>query len=197
MNDVYIDVLRKLYKQVIYAEDKEFEVIRQEHYREKLESHFAELGVKLIVIENNMAYLSEKEYAIEHYGTDRIAGVQRFVSDMALTHQQTMLCVVLLELLRKCRMRNPTEARHLTSVREIKDELSKLIKDKANQEKKEDNLDSSINTIEKLGYIKGIGNEKISDDRKNYELKRILTQRFNAEVLEFIKEKQQSQLVNG
>lgn len=192
MNDTYIDVLRKLYKQVIYAEDKEFEIIRQEHFKEKLDVHFAELGVKLIVIENDMAYISEKAYSLENYGTERIGGVQKFVSDISLNYQQTMLCVVLLELLRKSRLRNPENIQHLVYVREIKDELGRILKDKANQEKIENGFDAWIKTVENLGYIKSVGNEKISDDRKKYELKRILIHRFSAENLEFIREKLQS-----
>ena len=192
MNDTYIDVLRKLYKQVIYAEDKEFEIIRQEHFKEKLDVHFAELGVKLIVIENDMAYISEKAYSLENYGTERIGGVQKFVSDISLNYQQTMLCVVLLELLRNSRLRNPENIQHLVYVREIKDELGRILKDKANQEKIENGFDAWIKTVENLGYIKSVGNEKISDDRKKYELKRILIHRFSAENLEFIREKLQS-----
>lgn len=189
MNEAYIDTLRKLYKQVIYSEDKEFEIIRQEHYKERIENHFAELAIKLIVIEDDMAYLSEKAFAIERFGTDKISGVQKFVSDIPLTYPQTILCVVLLEFLKKSRLNNPEKPRHLISIREIKDELGKLLKDKANQEKKEDNIESWLNIVEKLGYIKSVGVEKVSDDGKMYELKRILTQRFSAENLEFLKGK--------
>jgi Domain of unknown function (DUF4194) len=196
MNEAYIDVLRKLYKQVIYSEDKEFEIIRQDHLLEKLEKHFAELGINLIVVKDDMAYLSEKLYALEHYETGKIPGVQRFVSDVPLNYQQTMLCVVLLELLRKSRVKNLNEVRHLVSVREIKDELGRVLKDKANQEKKESSLENSINTVENLGYIKGVGSGKASDDSKQYELKRILTQRFSAETLEFIKEKMPKKTTN-
>ena len=187
MNETYIEVLRKLYKQVIYAEDKEFEVIRQS--RERIEQHFSDLGVKLIVIENDMAYPSEKAYALEHYGTDRIKGISKFVSDTPLNYYQSILCVILLEFLRSSCRRNPSAIQHLVSAKEIKDELAKLLKEKANAEKRDDNYNSWLNTVESLGYIKSASTEKLPDERKMYELKRILTQRFDSETLEYLIEK--------
>jgi hypothetical protein len=187
MNEPYIETLRKLYKQVIYVEDKEFEVIRQS--RERIENHFSEIGVKLVVVENDMAYPSEKAYALEHYGTDRIKGIPKFVSDKPLNYYQSILCVVLLEFLRSSRRRNPSATQHFVSAKEIKDELVKLLKEKANAETRDNNYNSWLSNVEDLGYIKYTSTEKLPDERKMYELKRILMQRFDSETLEYLIQK--------
>lgn len=187
MNEIYIETLRKLYKHVIYVEDKEFEVIRQS--RERIENHFSEIGVKLIVIENDMAYPSEKAYALEHYGTDRIKGIPKFVSDKPLNYSQSILCVILVEFLRSSRHRNPLAIQHFVSAKDIKDELAKLLKEKANAETGDKNYNAWLNNLEDLGYIKPTSTENLPDERKIYELKRILTQRFDSETFDYLIEK--------
>ncbi len=200
----YAHLIIKLFKGVIYSEDiNDYEQIQQ--FESQLNTYFEQIGIRLIIDKvNTLAYLSQEMYKKQMEIDDKDYNIPDIVSKIPLTIEQTIACVSILDLLLEIEKRDPSSRPKIVTAKEIKDTfdkigMDKLLKKKNDSVKRDDKYNALINKMIEFKFLVDKTNDsnnttyrtnmKANDSNKFYEIKRLIKVRINADKLEEIKRK--------
>jgi hypothetical protein len=176
----YASVIVKLLQGAVYYEDKLWHELLLN--QTPISRHFRQIGLELIVEEKDgYAFLRQEE--LDENG--RTIGLIR---RMPLTYEQTLLCILLREWLSEFEITD-TETRNLyITHKQFREHIEMFFKEKPNQAKLLRNLDSLINDMLKLDFLKKIG-DAYHIDEQQYEVRRIIKSKITADKLLEFKQK--------
>ncbi len=168
----------QLFVSPIYAEDIEmWDTIRAE--RDAIARYFRQIGQELVIDESEgYAFLRQ----IEIDGEERVPRIGR---RMSLGYTATLLLVCLREELARTDASPGDSTKLVLTRQEIRDLVSRFLKESNNQIRDTRTVDTAIRRIEELGFLRTFG----PAESDMFEVMRILKARFGPGELESIKER--------
>lgn len=171
----YAPAILKLLRDVLYAEDKEWELLLS--YHTAVSHYLAQIGLLLHVDEpEGFAYLSQPDPDPDD---PEAITLPRLVSRLPLTYEATLLAVLLREALQQFDANRPDETRFILSRAEIQEMLSLFFGEQNDMTRLLKKMDSVINQVERVGFLKRIGKK----EAEAYEVKRIIKAKISADKL--------------
>ena len=179
----YAPAVLKLLRDVLYAEDKEWELLLT--YHTAVRQQFSQLGLLLHLDESEgYAYLSQPDPDPDE--PDPLAeSLPRLVARQPLTYDATLLTVLLREALQQFDANHPDERRLILAREEMKEMLSLFFGEQSDMTRLEKKMDSVINQVERLGFLKRVGKKEANQ----YEVRRIIKAKISADKLVEIRDK--------
>ena len=170
--------LAQLFVGPVYAEDAEmWNTIRAE--RDAIGRYFRQIGQELVVDESEgYAFLRQ----VELDGEERIPRIGR---RMSLGYTATLLLVCLREEIARADASPGDSAKLVLTRQEIRDMVSRFLKESNNQIRDNRTVDAAIRRAEELGFLRAFG----SAESDMFEVMRILKARFGPGELESVKER--------
>lgn len=150
------------------------------HHQIPLVEYFAKIGLELIIDKDNgFAFLRQLE--LDESGKT-IALVRR----MPLSFDVSMICVLLREWLDEYEVSDNLAPRLFITHRDLKERIEIFFHEQSNRVRFLRDLDSSINKVVDIGFLKTIQNVDTIDARR-YQVKPILKAKISIEQLEEFK----------
>ena len=171
-------VLAQLLLAPIYREDRDlWEVLRSE--RDQIAHYFRQIGQELVVDEaEGYAFLRQ----IELDGAERIPRVAR---RQPLGYTATLLLVCLREELANFDAAPDESTRLIRTRQQLRDLVGQFLRETNNQVRDVRTIDTAINKIEELGFLRAFG----TPESEMFEVMRILKARFGPSELEEVKDR--------
>ena len=176
----YAKAIVQLLRGPVYSDD-------QEHwnhllkYQVEITQHFDVLGLDT-VIQKEDGYAFIRQIELDDKGT-----TIGLVSRRPLTYEVSLLCVLLRKLLDDFEISNTENRRFYLKRKQLRAELETFFKEKSNKVKLLKDLDSYINQVLDLGYIKVTDNDEHYRDEDTFEVRTIIKARFSNDVcLDFL-----------
>lgn len=191
----YSIVLIRLLQGVLYQESaKEWNLLLS--YQAPIRNYFAVLNINLFLDEQEgYAFLTQRatdatnEYresnSEETLKDDKDSIIPRLIRRAPLSYDATLLCVLLRERLLQFDTQEKESARLIISNDEIIELIRPYLTERNDELKLINKIDSCIKKVIELGFLK----ELKSGTSLEYEVRRIIKSRINAEQLLEIKEK--------
>jgi len=176
----YAKTLVQLLKGPLYSDDQEYWQLLLK-YQVEITQHFNGLGLEtMIQKEDGYAFIRQVE--LDDRGT-----TIGLISRRPLTYEVSLLCVLLRKLLDDFEVSNTENKRFYLKRKQLRAELETFFKDKSNKVKLLKDLDSYINQVLELGYIKVTTSDEQFRDEDTFEVRTIIKARFNNDVcLDFL-----------
>jgi hypothetical protein len=176
----YARAVVQLLRGPVYSEDQD----HWQHllkYQVEISQHFSSLGLETVVQkEDGYAFIRQMEL-------DDKGSTIGLISRRALTYEVSLLCVLLRKLLDDFEVSNTDNKRFYLKRKQLRAELETFFKDKSNKVKLLKDLDSYINQVLDLGYIKVTDSDEQYRDEDTFEVRTIIKARFNNDVcLDFL-----------
>jgi hypothetical protein len=176
----YAKTIVQLLKGPLYSDE-------QEHwnnllkYQVEITQHFSGLGLETLVQkEDGYAFIRQSE--LDDKGT-----TIGLVTRRPLTYEVSLLCVLLRKLLDDFEISNTENKRFYLKRKQLRAELETFFKEKSNKVKLLKDLDSYINQVLELGYLKITDSDEQYRDEDTFEVRTIIKARFNNDVcLDFL-----------
>ena len=176
----YAKTIVQLLKGPLYSDE-------QEHwnnllkYQVEITQHFSGLGLETLVQkEDGYAFIRQAE--LDDKGT-----TIGLVSRRLLTYEVSLLCVLPRKLLDDFEISNTENKRFYLKRKQLRAELETFFKEKSNKVKLLKDLDSYINQVLELGYLKITDSDEQYRDEDTFEVRTIIKARFNNDVcLDFL-----------
>lgn len=171
----YAPVVLKLLRDVLYAEDKEWELLLS--YHTAVAHYLAQIGLLLHLDEaEGYAYISQPDPDPDD---PEAISLPRLVSRQPLTYEATLLAVLLREALQQFDANRPDETRFILSRADMQEMLSLFFGEQSDMTRLLKKMDSVINQVERIGFLKRIGKK----EAETYEVKRIIKAKLSADKL--------------
>jgi hypothetical protein len=152
-------------------------------YQIPITQYFEKIAIDLIVDKKDgYAYL--KQIEIDEEG-NTIGLVRR----IPLKYEASLICVFLREMLDEFEINNVDQRNLYITHKQLKDNIELFFKEKGNKVKWLSKIDTHIDSIVKLGFLKEIGNDNRLKDDTRYEVRRIIKAKITNDVLEEFKKK--------
>ncbi|MCA9979847.1 MAG: DUF4194 domain-containing protein [Anaerolineales bacterium] len=185
----YAPAILKLLRDVLYAEDKEWELLLS--YHTAVAHYFAQIGLLLHLDEaEGFAYLSQPDPDPDD---PEATTLPRLVSRLPLTYEATLLAVLLREALQQFDANRPDESRFILSRAEMQEMLMLFFSEQNDMTRLLKKMDSVINQVERVGFVKRVGKK----EAESYEVKRIIKAKISADKLVEIRDELASHLDDG
>lgn len=174
----YAPVIIKLFKGVIYSSDAHWNGLQT--YLTPIREYFDKIGLEVRNFEaDGFAYLTQPEADPE----DESEPLPRFIKRHPLSHNLTMLCVVLREKLRQFDA-SGTTGQLVIDIEEIRDLLQPYLPENNNEDKFRRTVNNLVNQAKELGFLR-----QLSGQETKYEIKPLLKAKIDAETLTKFKQK--------
>lgn len=176
----YAKAIVQLLRGPVYSDDQDHwnQVLK---YQVEITQHFNGLGLDT-VIQKEDGYAFIRQVELDDRGT-----TIGLISRRPLTYEVSLLCVLLRKLLDDFEISNTDNKRFYLKRKQLRAELETFFKEKSNKVKLLKDLDSYINQVLDLGYIKVTEADGQYRDEDTFEVRSIIKARFNNDVcLEFL-----------
>lgn len=176
----YAKAIVQLLRGPVYSDDQDHwnQVLK---YQVEITQHFSGLGLDT-VIQKEDGYAFIRQVELDDRGT-----TIGLISRRPLTYEVSLLCVLLRKLLDDFEISNTDNKRFYLKRKQLRAELETFFKEKSNKVKLLKDLDSYINQVLDLGYIKVTDADGQYRDEDTFEVRSIIKARFNNDVcLEFL-----------
>lgn len=182
----YAPAILKLLQGVVYSDDFHWE--RLQTYLTPIKEYFAKIGLKVCNYKDDgFAYLEQPIPNPE----DNAEPLPRLIVRHRLGYKVTILCVLLREELRM-HDSSPTKSRLILSIEKLRDLLLQYLPKNNNEEKFRQEVRKLVQQVVDLGFLK-----LLSGDEENYEVRRILKAKINAETLSRLKKNLENYAVSS
>jgi hypothetical protein len=186
-------IVRLMQVYAIYDDDRQYWGILQQH-ETAIREYFAVIGIEIDLNRTDgYARLVQKEF-----GEDEINPPIKLIRKIALTYEQSLLSVILRDMLEEneTRIQGGSSSKLFVTGEEIKNKIELFIKDQSNKKALISKLDSLIEKMRDLGFLKIIREDKsikgeLKTVNNQYELKTILRAKISNDKLEEFKIKLQ------
>lgn len=180
----YAHVIIRLFQGIVYNDMNIWNDLIE--FQSQLKEYFSAINVDLFVSENDgFAFLKNYEHNDEEIvENEEIPKIPDLFSKRQLSFQVTLLSVLLLERLIEFDISGGDSTRLIYSKEDIKELVRVFLPENSNEAKYIDNIDTNINRLLEYGFLK-----KLNNNKDEYEVKRILKAKINAEKLVEIKER--------
>lgn len=176
----YARAIVQLLRGPVYSDDQEYwnSLLK---YQVEITQHFSGLGLDTVIQkEDGYAFIRQAE--LDDKGT-----TIGLISRRPLTYEVSLLCVLLRKLLDDFEISNTDNKRFYLKRKQLRAELETFFKEKSNKVKLLKDLDSYINQVLDLGYIKVTDNDEQYRDEDTFEVRTIIKARFSNDVcLDFL-----------
>lgn len=176
----YAKAVVQLLKGPVYSDDQDYwnNLLK---YRIEITQHFSGLGLDTVIQqEDGYAFIRQTEL-------DDRGSTIGLVSRRPLTYEVSLLCVLLRKLLDDFEISNTENKRFYLKRKQLRAELETFFKEKSNKVKLLKDLDSYINQVLDLGYIKVTDSDDQYRDEDTFEVRTIIKARFSNDVcLDFL-----------
>lgn len=180
-------------KRAIYDDDRKHWSILQQH-ETAIREYFAVIGLEIELNRTDgYARLTQKEF-----GEDEVNIPIKLISKIALTYEQSLLCVILRDMLEEneTRIQGGNSSKLFVTGEQIRNKIELFFKDQNNKKALISKLDSLIEKMRDLGFLKIIREDKTTKEglkavNNQYEIKTILRAKISNDKLEEFKIKLQ------
>jgi hypothetical protein len=176
----YAKAIVQLLRGPVYSDDQEYwnNLLK---YQIEITQHFSGLGLDTVIQkEDGYAFIRQVEL-------DDRGSTIGLVSRRPLTYEVSLLCVLLRKLLDDFEISNTENKRFYLKRKQLRAELETFFKEKSNKVKLLKDLDSYINQVLDLGYIKITESDAQYRDEDTFEVRTIIKARFSNDVcLDFL-----------
>lgn len=177
----YSSVLVKLLLGPLYSEDRKYWEILLAH-RQSIEIYFSKIAMQLQIHDSDgFAYI--KQYSDEEMSEENFP-ISRLLRRMPLTYEVTLLIVLLRERLQQFEIESGQGLRLVMSKKELREMVTIFFKEKADEVKLLRNIDSVIQKVVDLGFLKLLRSSK----KDQYEIMRLIKAKLQAEDLEHLRQ---------
>ncbi len=153
-------------------------------YQQPIRDYFRRIGIDLYIDESGgFSYLSQSD------GEETDVKIPRLARRMPLTYEVTLLLTILRESLEDFDVKNTEASKCFITHQEIIEKIELLFREKADKVKLLARLESYINQVIHLGFLKEINTREIDADTRRYEIRRVIRAKINNAKLEEIKSK--------
>ncbi|MDF2186784.1 DUF4194 domain-containing protein [Paraflavitalea sp. CAU 1676] len=176
----YAKAIVQLLRGPVYSEDQEYwnQVLK---YQVEITQHFGGLGLDT-VIQKEDGYAFIRQLELDDRGT-----TIGLISRRPLTYEVSLLCVLLRKLFDDAEISNTENKRFFLKRKQLRAELETFFKEKSNKVKLLKDLDSYINQVLELGYVKVTEADGQYRDEDTFEVRSIIKARFSNDVcLDFL-----------
>lgn len=179
----YAPVILKLLQGAMYSDDPHWD--RLQSYLTQVKDYFGKIGLQVHNDETEgFAYLEQPEPDPE----DRTEPpLPRLTVRRQLSFKVTVLCILLRQELRLFDSGDTTGGRLVLSMEKLRDLLQPYLPEGNNEERFRREVDSLVKQAVELGFLK-----PLSGQDENYEVRRILKAKIDADNLERLKQKLES-----
>jgi hypothetical protein len=186
-------IVRLMQVYAIYDDDRQYWGILQQH-ETSIREYFAVIGIEIDLNRTDgYARLVQKEF-----GEDEVNTPIKLIRKIALTYEQSLLSVILRDMLEEneTRIQGGSSSKLFVTGEEIKHKIELFFKDQNNKKALISKLDSLIEKMRDLGFLKIVREDKtVKGDLKavnnQYEIKTILRAKISNDKLEEFKIKLQ------
>ncbi len=171
----------KLLQGTVFDEDQKIwnELIL---YQQPIRDYFRQIGIDLYLDESSgFSYLTQTD------GEETEVKIPRLVRRMPLTYEVTLLLTILREGLEDFDVKNTEASKCFITHQEIIEKIELLFREKADKVKLLARLESYINQVIQLGFLKEVNTREIDTDTRRYEIRRVIRAKINNAKLEEIK----------
>ncbi|MDM8532023.1 DUF4194 domain-containing protein [Anaerolineales bacterium HSG25] len=183
---LYAPVMIKLMQGILYQDDTtHWDMLL--HHQSAVRDYVGKIGLALYLDEaEGYAYLQQldEEAVRENFGQ----ALPRLIRRIKLSYDVTLLLVLLRERLQQFDTSDDLSSRLVMSVDDIREMVRPFFPEQTNEVRLLRNLDSNINQLTKLGFLKQLSGKQ----SHLYEVRRIIKAKVSADVLAEIKEKLQT-----
>lgn len=176
----YAKSIVQLLRGPVYSDDQDYwnQILK---YQVEITQHFGGLGLDTVIQkEDGYAFIRQVEL-------DDRGSTIGLISRRPLTYEVSLLCVLLRKLLDDFEISNTENKRFYLKRKQLRAELETFFKEKSNKVKLLKDLDSYINQVLDLGYIKVTDADGQYRDEDTFEVRSIIKARFSNDVcLEFL-----------
>ncbi|WP_276480861.1 DUF4194 domain-containing protein [Paraflavitalea pollutisoli] len=176
----YAKSIVQLLRGPVYSDDQDYwnQILK---YQVEITQHFSGLGLDTVIQkEDGYAFIRQVEL-------DDRGSTIGLISRRPLTYEVSLLCVLLRKLLDDFEISNTENKRFFIKRKQLRAELETFFKEKSNKVKLLKDLDSYINQVLDLGYIKVTDADGQYRDEDTFEVRSIIKARFSNDVcLEFL-----------
>jgi hypothetical protein len=185
---VWAPVCVRLLQGPVYAEDPVWTLLSS--WRSDVQNYFATIGVSVLVSdEDGYAFLSQPDD-----DADEAVVVPRLVKKYPLTPEVSLLCVLLREELDSFDASGNQSAVLKMRESEIKDRLAAFLKDKNDQLKFYNKLDTYLSQLVSLSFLRDVSDSTVGDPgSREFEVRRIIRAKINPEFLKQFKSRLQQE----
>ena len=176
----YAKTIVQLLKGPVYSDEQDtwYNLLK---YRIEITQHFGGLGIETLVQEED-GYAFIRQIELDDKGS-----TIGLVSRRPLTYEVSLLCVLLRKLLDDFEVTNTENKRFYLKRKQLRAELETFFKEKSNKVKLLKDLDSYINQVLDLGYLKVTESDDQYREEDTFEVRTILKARFSNDVcLDFL-----------
>jgi hypothetical protein len=153
-------------------------------YQQPIRDYFRQIGIDLYLDESNgFSYLTQRDSESED------VKIPRLIRRMPLSYEITLLLTILRQSLEDFDVKNTEATKCFISHQEIIEKIELLFKEKADTVKLLARLESYINQVIQLGFLKEIHTSEIDATTRRFEIRRVIRAKINNEKLEEIKSK--------
>lgn len=176
----YAKAVVQLLRGPVYSDDPDYWNLVLK-YQVEITQHFGGLGLDTVIQkEDGYAFIRQVEL-------DDRGSTIGLISRRPLTYEVSLLCVLLRKLLDDFEISNTENKRFYLKRKQLRAELETFFKEKSNKVKLLKDLDSYINQVLDLGYIKVTEADGQYRDEDTFEVRTIIKARFNNDVcLDFL-----------
>jgi Domain of unknown function (DUF4194) len=194
MHKAYSSTIVKLMQTyAIYDDDRQYWGMLQQH-ETPIREYFALIGLEIDLNRTDgYARLVQKEF-----GEDEVNPPIKLIRKIALTYEQSLLCVILRDILEEneTRIQGGGGSKSYVTGEEIRNKIDLFFKDQNNKKALISKLDSLIEKMKDLGFLKTIREDKSTKGElkavnNQYEIKMILRAKISNDELEEFKIKLQ------
>lgn len=172
----------RLFQGPLYYDDHPYwEILLKE--QEHIELAFTEIGLQLhLHEEDGFAYLSQPDWSQED---SNLPTLPRLTRKSPMTFQQTVLCVVLREYLLQFDNQQLEGGVCLIRRDQIHTLMLPFLTDQTNEVSLHKKIDTTINSLVELGFLKS----RTQNNESDFEIRRFLKAKLDAETLNQLKER--------
>jgi Domain of unknown function (DUF4194) len=186
-------IVRLMQTYAIYDDDRQYWGMLQQH-ETPVREYFALIGLEIDLNRTDgYARLVQKEF-----GEDELNPPIKLIRKIALTYEQSLLSVILRDMLEEneTRIQGGNSSKLFVTGEEIKNKIELFFKDQSNKKALISKLDSLIEKMRDLGFLKIIREDKsvkgeLKTVNNQYEIKTILRAKISNDKLEEFKIKLQ------
>jgi hypothetical protein len=186
-------IVKFMQKRAIYDDDRKYWSILQQH-ETAIREYFAVIGLEIELNRTDgYARLKQKEF-----GEDEVNIPIKLISKIALTYEQSLLCVILRDMLEEneTRIQGGNSSKLFVTGEQIRSKIELFFKDQTNKKALIGKLDTLIDKMKDLDFL-NIGREdksvrgELKAVNNQYEIKTILRAKISNDKLEEFKIKLQ------
>ena len=186
-------IVKFLQKRAIYDDDRKYWGILQQH-ETAIREYFAVIGLEIDLNRTDgYARLTQKEF-----GEDEVNIPIKLISKIALTYEQSLLCVILRDMLEEneIRIQGGNSSKLFVTGEQIRNKIELFFKDQTNKKALISKLDTLIDKMEDLDFLNIVREDKsvkgeLKTVNNQYEIKTILRAKISNDKLEEFKIKLQ------